>query len=1070
MLIVLIALFAVALVAPLIFRYMGRGGFLVLAAAPAAGFIWLCTQLPNILRSDELLAAGSEADTSGTALVQSYEWLPSLGVHLSFRMDTLAAFMGLIVLGIGALVLVYCTRYFSAGDPKIGSFGAVLLAFAAAMFGLVITDDLLILYIFWEITSVLSFLLIGNAGHRIFARRSALTALIVTTFGGLAMLVGLLMLGEASGTYRISDIVTSAPELLSGPYSGAFMGWAIALVLIGALSKSAQVPFHFWLPAAMAAPTPVSAYLHAAAMVKAGIYLVARLAPGFAEMQVWQGLVLGIGMWTMLVGGWRALRQTDTKLVLAYGTVSQLGFLMIANGFGYRDAAMAGMAMLLAHALFKAPLFMVVGIIDKKSGTRDLTKLSGFWRTQPWLFATAAIASLSMAGVPALFGFIAKESVLEQALHWAEVNTAGVDDNFWHSVWMWAPLVVIALGSVLTVAYTARFLWGAFATKPARLDPDADVEHLPDNALMPDTRLEQANTWLSLAPAALLAVICVAAAAVPGWIGRLPEAFGATMAPLQPHDEPAYLALWHGLNPVLFISLGIIVVGVLAFLVRDRISTVQAQVPPWFDAARAYRWLMARLDAFGVWVTGRTQRGELSFYLFIILGVAVLGPLLAMLFPAHDNGDVALANVAFMADWQLTENPGLVIIVLAMIVATVTAMVARKRFMIIMLVSVTGYGLAAIFALQGAPDLALTQLLVESILLVAMVLGLRVLPSRLEGSRGRNDRWARAILAISFGLVMMWVAATAMASRVADPISLDMPEMAYERGGGSNIVNVLLVDIRAWDTFGELTVLAAAATGVASLVFIQQRDRRRRQLGDVADGSVGRVRATARGVDSGELATMRRFASVERDAWLVAGRTLAPERRSIIFEVVTRLIFHAIIVLSIYLLLAGHNSPGGGFAGGLIAGLALTIRYLAGGRYELEQALPVPAGVVLGSGLAIAAVSGIVPLFFGGQVFQSFDAEFTLPLFGDIHAVSSTVFDVGVYLVVIGLVVDVLRSLGSEVDRRAEAETRARVEADRRRAEARLASDRREAAVKASFTGQTADTSTTTTDGEEDRR
>ena len=1049
MLIVLIALFAVAMVAPLIFRVMDRSGFLVLAAVPAAGFIWLCTQLPHILASDELLAAGSGADGAGDPLVQTFDWLPSLGVQLSFRMDTLAAFMGLIVLGVGALVLVYCARYFSAGDPKLGSFGAVLLAFAGAMFGLVTTDDLLILYIFWEITSVLSFLLIGHAGHRIFARRSALTALVVTTFGGLAMLIGLLMLGEAAQTYRISDIVLAAPEMLTGPYSGAFMGWAIALVLIGALTKSAQVPFHFWLPAAMAAPTPVSAYLHAAAMVKAGIYLVARLAPGFADMATWQGLVLGVGMWTMLVGGWRALRQTDIKLVLAYGTVSQLGFLMIANGFGYRDAAMAGLAMLLAHSLFKAPLFMIVGTIDKKAGTRDLTKLSGLWRSQPWLFACALVGAASMAGIPPLFGFLAKESVLEQALHWAEVNTGAIGDSFWHAAWMWAPLVAIVIGSVFTVAYTARFIWGGFATKPAALDPDVDVATLAPNQKMADTELSRTMSWLGLSPVLLLSLACLVLPFVPEWTGALPTAFGATAAPLQPDDEPAYLALWHGFNVPLLLSGVILVLGLGAFLLRDRVSAAQAQVPTWFDAARAYRTFMGKLDAFGVWVTGRTQRGELSFYLFIILGVTVGGPLIAMLFPWHDDeGSVTLSNVAFFADWQLTSSPALIVVVLAMITATFTAMVARKRFMTIMLVSVTGYGLAAIFALQGAPDLALTQLLVESIILVAMVLGLRVLPARVEGARGRNDRWARALLAVSFGLVMMWVAATVLASRVADPISLDMPQLAYDIGGGSNVVNVILVDIRAWDTFGEITVLAAAATGVASLVFIQQRDRRRRQLGDIADGSVGRVSAPQKGIAKDELDTMRRFATVERDAWLVAGRTLAPERRSIIFEVVTRLIFHAVIVLSIYLLLAGHNTPGGGFAGGLIAGLALTIRYLAGGRYELEQALPVPAGVVLGSGLAIAAISGVVPLFFGGQVFQSYDLEATLPLFGYIHPVSSVAFDVGVYLVVVGLVVDVLRSLGSEVDRRAEADTRSLGEAERRRRQARRNAAARAAAAQ----------------------
>lgn len=1036
MLIVLIALFAVALIAPWIFRYTDRSGFLLLAIVPASGFIWLCTQLPRVLRSDDLLGSGSAADTAGDSLVRTYEWVPSLGMELSFRLDTLAIFMGLIVLGVGAAVLVYCARYFTHGSPRIGLFGALMVAFAGTMFGLVTTDDLLILYIFWEITSILSFLLIGHSGHRIFARRSAITALIVTTLGGLAMLVGLLMMGEAAGSYRVSEIINAAPDMLSGPHSGAFMSWAIALVLLGALSKSAQVPFHFWLPQAMAAPTPVSAYLHAAAMVKAGIYLVARLAPAFSGENIWQALVLGVGMWSMLVGGWRALTQTDVKLVLAYGTVSQLGFLMIANGLGTPDAAMAGLAMLLAHSLFKAPLFMVVGLIDQKTGTRDLNKLSGLWRSQRALFGTALVASASMAGIPPLFGFVAKESVLESALDWgshhSDLAASHANPDFWGQVWAWAPLVVAVLGSVLTVAYTCRFVWGAFATKKSGVRSE--------QVIVPTTPVHRETGKLGLAPAMVLAICCLIAAFIPGWVGVLPEAYAETFPTMGQgdHDSVAHLALWHGFTPVLFTSAGIILIGLLMFAARDRVNKIQSSVPEWLDAAKGYQRIIAKLDDFAVWLTGRTQRGELSFYLFIILLVAVVGPLISMAFPANSSeGSGEVRNAASQAKWVLTESPALVAAGVVMVVAVLATLMARKRFMAVMLVSVTGYGLAAIFALQGAPDLALTQLLVESIVLVAMVLGLRVLPARVRETTGRNNRWARALLAIGFGLMMMWVAGTVLASRVADPISLKMPDMAYEEGGGSNIVNVTLVDIRAWDTFGEITVLAAAATGVASLVFIQQRERRRRQLTDVASESVGRVRSFGSAQDRGELATVRRFASSANGDWLEASRTLAPERRSIIFEVITRLIFHAIMLVSIYLLLAGHNTPGGGFAGGLLAGLALTIRYLAGGRYELQQAMPVPAGVILGSGLGIAALSGIAPLFFGGEVFQQVDVEVDMWLFGHVHFASAVVFDIGVYLVVIGLVIDVLRSLGSEVDRRGEADVEAKMQAARRRSEVR---------------------------------
>ncbi|MEV4900245.1 Na+/H+ antiporter subunit A [Citricoccus sp. NPDC055426] len=1029
MLTVLIALFAVALVAPLIFRFLDRNAFYVLAAVPAAGFFWLLAQLPAVLEAQQVVNTGASPPGAEPAgIVQTYPWIPDLGIDLAFRMDALATFMGLIVLGVGALVLAYCARYFQNNEPRNAAFGAQLLAFAGAMFGLVTTDDLLVLYTFWELTSVLSFLLIGYSAHRIFARRSAIQALIVTTFGGLAMLVGLVMLGQAAGTYRLSEIVAQGPELMAGPFGGAFMEWAIVLVLVGALSKSAQVPFHFWLPAAMAAPTPVSAYLHAAAMVKAGVYLVARLAPAFAESGWWQALVLGVGLWTMLVGGWRALRQTDIKLILAYGTVSQLGFLMVANGLGNQDAAMAGLAMLAAHALFKAPLFMVVGIIDHEAGTRDLAKLSRIGRNHPWLAATAVLSAASMAGIPPLFGFVAKESVLESMLQWAE---HGAGAGLWSTVWAWAPLVGVTIGSILTVAYTARFVWGAFATKKVRTDGELKP--------VADTRFHGPVTVGALGPSALLAAAGLAFALAPGAIDALPMVFGASMDALEPGAEAAYLALWHGFTPVLGISVAIVVLGILLYLTRDPVARFQEAVPSWVDAQRLYRNTLRLLDDVAVWVTGRTQRGSLSFYLFIILAVAFLAPLLALVFPQEDDGGAGLASTILgTANWTWADSVAQVLIGAAMVTGTIAAIRARKRFMAVLLVSITGYGLAAVFALQGAPDLALTQLLVESIVLVAMVLGLRVLPAGWYTRDRTNIRWAHAVLGILFGLVMIAVAVTAMASRVADPISWEMPRLAYEEGGGSNIVNVLLVDIRAWDTFGEITVLAAAATGVASLIFIQHRDRRTGDLDAVVSGSVGRY--NPRGpLETRELAAVRKFAIVDEDQWLVAGRTVAPERRSIIFEVVTRLVFHVIILLSIYLLLAGHNTPGGGFAGGLIAGLALTIRYLAGGRYELEQAMPIPAGVLLGSGLAVASLTGMAPLFFGGQVFQSAIIEFSLPVFGDIKFVSSTIFDIGVYLVVVGLVIDVLRSLGSEVDRRSEAEATAQGEAERRRREARAA-------------------------------
>jgi len=931
---------------------------------------------PRYTGADQTLSSGAPNAPPSVVI----PWIPDLRVELAFRMDALSADLSILILGVGSLVLFYCARYFRPEDPKMGAFGAQLLAFAAAMFGLVTADDLILLFIFWELTTILSYLLIGYAAHRLSARRAALQALIVTTFGGLAMLVGMIMLGSVAGTYRISEIMAMAPELVA---SGVIVDVAIVLMLIGAVSKSALLPFHFWLPAAMAAPTPVSAYLHAAAMVKAGIYLVARLAPGFSETAYWSAVISVLGLATLLLGGWRALRQHDLKLMLAYGTVSQLGFLTLVVGLGNREAAVAGIGLLLAHGFFKATLFLVVGIIDHQSGTRDIRKLSGVGRSAPVLAVVAAVGAASMAGLPPLLGFVAKESVYETYIHFAEQE---------NNITGWILLIGVVAGAVLTFAYSARFLWGGFATKPSS-SPTA-FKSVP---------------WPFLAPPALLAAATVV-------FGLWPRPLDAVITPyadLYPADgEATHLALWHGFTLALGLTAVTIAVGLLLFWQRTRVERFQTLTASPLDAERSYRGLIGVLDDAAVWVTGRTQRGSLTFYLFVILSMAIISPLAAVLFRGAPMPD----------EFHWFDSPIQAVIGVAVVIGSLGAARANKRFLAVLMVSVSGYGIALIFALQGAPDLALTQMLVETIVLVAFVLALRSLPARLWKREPSGQRILRALLGISFGAAMVVFAMSAMASRVAEPISLAYPELAYEGGGGLNIVNVTLVDIRAWDTFGEISVLTMAATGVASLIFIRGRGDKRRRADDVATGSVdrGREHFASSEREAATLALARKFSSVAREAWLVAGRTLAPERRSIIFEVITRLLFHSVIIFSVYLLLAGHNAPGGGFAGGLMAGLALTIRYLAGGRFELAEATPVSAGMLLGGGLGLAALSAAAPLFFGGEILQTAILSFTWPVFGDVKFVTSTIFDIGVYLVVVGLVLDVLRSLGSEIDERSE--------------------------------------------------
>lgn len=981
-----------ALCAPAILKRTGRSGFYLVALVPLASLIWLFTQTSR-----------AHADVDGWTT--TVEWIPQLGISLSFRMDSLAYMMCLLVLGVGALVLAYCARYFKSDAQGIGPFAAQLVAFAGAMFGLVTADDLMVLFVFWEITSVLSFLLISYSRTKLAARRAALQALIITTAGGLAMLVGLVMLGNAAGTFRISGVLEAAPELLGS----TTVDVALVLILAGAVSKSALFPTHFWLPAAMAAPTPVSAYLHAAAMVKAGIYLVARLAPGFVDTQWWLPVTLTLGLGTMIFGGWVALRQFDLKLILAYGTVSQLGFITAVVAFGTADTAMAGMGMVIAHGLFKATLFLSVGIIDHQAGTRDIRRLSGVGRTAPMLFVVAMIGAASMAGIPPLLGFVTKEAVLTAFVDHASDPLAMI------------ALVCVVLGSILTFAYSARFLWGGFARKPAQF---SDLDAAGDGQSV--TGEFTPVPWAFLVAPAVLALLTVVfglwPAPVEAGIVRYQEQFPDVA------ESHVHLVLWHGLTPALGLSALIIGVGALLYVARRPVGSFQDRLPELPTGDFVYRKIINVLDMVAVWLTGRTQRGSLMFYLSVILVTAIVVPLVALFW----------YETPPLAGFRYADSPAQLVTGIAMIVAALLVLTAGKRFLAVLLVSVTGYGLALTFALHGAPDLALTQTLVETISLVAFVLALRSLPGPLWNRRPAGHRVFRAVFAVVFGLFMMALAVFSMSSRSAERISLELPRMAYEMGDGANVVNVLLVDIRAWDTMGEITVLTVAATGIASLIFVKGRGDRLRSERHELDTQQLKV---VRGADSAahsphantrQLEVARRFTSrPDADPFLLAGRTLAPERRSIIFEVVARLLFHTFMLVSFYLLIAGHNIPGGGFAGGLMASLALTMRYLAGGRYELERATPVNAGWMLGAGLAIASLYAIVPVFFGGAVMESYTFEWDMLVFGHVKFVTAVIFDIGVYLIVVGLVLDILRSLGGRIDEHIE---RSAVESRKKRA------------------------------------
>ncbi|GAA5154330.1 Na+/H+ antiporter subunit A [Nocardioides marinquilinus] len=933
-----------AAVAPALVRRLGRRAFAVLALVPVAAVVWALAQTGTVL--------------DGETVWQRVSWIPTIDLQLDLTLDALRWLLVLVVAGVGAVVLLYCTWYFSDDSAGLVAFASTFIAFVGAMLGLVVSDNTLVLFVFWELTTVCSFLLIGFDPTNRAARLAAIQALVVTTLGGLAMLVGLLMLGQGAGTYSLTALVADPP-------GGTATSVALWLVLVGALSKSAIVPFQFWLPGAMAAPTPVSAYLHAASMVKAGLILVALLAPGFAEVAGWRPVLTALGALTMLLGGWRALRQVDIKLLLAYGTVSQLGFLLVVLAVGTRTAALAGVALVLAHALFKAALFLVVGVVDQATGTRDLHVLSGVGRRLPWVAVAAVLAGASMAGIPPLLGFVAKETMWAGLLELTEPDgPSGLPP--WAG---WVLVVAVLAGSCLTVAYTVRFLWGAFAAKPGVAPTEVARAGVPFVA--GPVLLAALGLGLGFAGAALTDAVGV-------YADRLP-AVG--------HDE--YLALWHGWERPLLLTAVTVVVGGVLFVVRDPLCHLQVRMASPVSAVQVYQAGLRGVDRVAVEVTGFVQRGSAALYLAIILGVMVIGPGAAMVWALAGRSDLDLVA------WDRLGQP---IVGAVMIAAAIETVRSRRRLRAFILAGVTGYGCAVLFLLHGAPDIALTQVLVETLVLVVIVLVLRRLPDYFTDRPLRPIRFARMALAGAMGMVVTGALYVAGSSRLAVPDTADLVQRAYDFGYGRNIVNVTLVDVRAWDTFGEISVLVVAATGVASLIFVDTRSGGVRRLADAP---------------SPERFDLQR----SRPTWLAAPGTLSPDRRSIVFEVVTRLIFHGMVVFSFYLLLAGHNLPGGGFAAGLVTGLALMVRYLAGGRYELDEALPLDAGVVIGTGLFVAALSGLGPVAFGGEVLQTADVYLRLPWLGELHLVSSVGFDIGVYLVVVGLALDLLRTFGARLDR-----------------------------------------------------
>ena len=889
---------------------LGRRAFAIGALAPAVSAAWALAHLAGVV--------------DGRVVTQHVTWVGGLDLALDLRFDGLAATMTLVVSIIGVLVMAYSGWYFPARDVDLGRLAGLLVLFAGAMVGVVQADHLLALYGFWELTTITSYLLIGHEFTDARARAAALHALVVTGAGGLAMLGGFVLLGHAAGTYRLSALVSSPPPV------GTTVTVAVVLMLLGAFTKSAQYPFHSWLPGAMAAPTPVSAYLHSATMVKAGVYLVARLAPLFAAGNwVWRPAVLTVGVVTLVFGGLRALRQRDLKLLLAFGTVSQLGLMMVLFGAGTPATTAAGWTLLVGHALFKAALFMVVGIVDHETGTRSLGRLpvlSG--RAWTAVRAVSLVSAASMAGIPLLIGFVAKEGAYT-ALHGASFTAASL------------VLACAVAGSMLTVAYSARFHLGAFVWD-RRTGNGVGVNV---GAGVPAAAF--------VAPAAVLAGATLVFGVAPGALDRLASASSGSHV---------HLALWHGWNAPLLLSAVTLAGGALVVAFDHRVQRVLAAGRNVPTGEGAYVALLQRLATVARRVTGVVQSGSLPVYAGVVLATAAVLP-----------GFVLATRVDWPGWGAIVDTAANVPIAGLLIVAAFGAATVRRRFSAAVILGAAGYAMAALFVVHGAPDLALTQAAIETLSTVLFVLVLRRLPEGFERQSSIRRRVVRLGIAGLVGAMVFVFALVAAGSRTSTPVSGEMVARAVPDGGGRNVVNVILVDFRGLDTMGEITVLAAASIGAVALARAGRRPGPRRT--DTRDETVSRI---------------------------------------VFVDVSAQIVFYAVLMGSLWLLFAGHNQPGGGFVGGLLAGAAIALRYIAGGMDEVRTMSRFRPWTVLGAGLLVAGLTATLPLLSGDPVLSVASATWTLPLAGAVKVSSALVFDIGVYLTVVGMVLMVFEAFGDE--------------------------------------------------------
>jgi len=891
------------------------------------------------LSSFILLLTQAKTVLSGQAVLEQWQWLPQIGIDFSFRLDALSLIFSLLITGIGTLIYIYAYYYL---NPKnsLSKLYALLMLFMAAMLGISLSNNLIILLVFWELTSISSFLLVGYWSNYDAAQRGARMALTITGMGGLAMLGGFILIGQIAGTYQIDQLTMMASTIQN---SGLFVP-ALLLILLGAFTKSAQFPFHFWLPNAMAAPTPVSAYLHSATMVKAGIFLVARLLPIFVGSALFHNLVTTIGLLTLCMAAFFAIFKEDLKGLLAYSTISHLGLIMCLLGIGSPLAVAAAVFHIINHATFKAALFMLAGIIDHESGTRDLRKLSGLWQLLPFTATLTMITAASMAGVPLTNGFISKEMFFTELL----ANLSGG--------YVVLAAIVATLAGLFAVAYSVRLVHGVF------FDGDVGRDVPNKNAHEPPIGMR--------IPAIILATLCILVGIIPALLVENIVNAGTRASTQIASFEGVHLAIWHGFNLPLLMSAIALIGGVIFYFALAKGGRIrEIDLDPHlgrFQGKLLFEDFLKNLLLISRKIKKKTETGSLQNYLLWILALSIAVVATPLINQNLTTGTRELTHAPFTA------------IVLWLLLFSACWMMLwfhHERIKAVLISGAIGLVVTMIFITLSAPDLALTQITVDVVTTVLLLMSLSLLPQLTPYESSQTRRWRDAVIAIGGGIGIGWITWLIM-TRDHNSISWFFVQQSIPLGGGSNIVNVILVDFRGFDTFGEIAVLGIAAIGALCMM----------------DG-------------------MRAHGTT-----ITQGLSYRFNPSPLMFRMTASWVLPIALVVSLYIFLRGHNYPGGGFIAGLITSMALVIQYIAIGQDQAEKMLRAQSGrlyeIWIGLGLIIAGLSGLASWFWARPFLTSAHIYVESGLFGKFHLASAAGFDLGVYVTVVGAAMLLISVLG----------------------------------------------------------